>query len=164
MTTNIGLRTIQGSGFGFSKSDTESDYETMKKKMIEEAHKLFNPEFINRIDDPIVFHSLTRNDVLKIIDLQLHEVVENLSRSNTELKISKQVKELIFEEGYKPQYGARPLRRAIQTMIEDQIAEKILEGLLTKGYPIELRVKNKKLSFWQAYPQLVASKPVTVKE
>jgi len=164
MTTNIGLRTIQGSGFGFSKSDAESDYETMKKKMIEEAHKLFNPEFINRIDDPIVFHSLTRKDVLKIIDLQLQEVAENLSRSNTELKISKQVKEIIFEEGYKPQYGARPLRRAIQTMIEDQIAEKILAGFLTKGYPIEVRVKNKKLTFWQAHAQPVASKPVPVKE
>jgi ATP-dependent Clp protease ATP-binding subunit ClpC len=164
MTTNIGLRNIQGSGFGFSKSDAESDYETMKKKMLEEAHKLFNPEFINRIDDPIVFHSLTRKDVLKIIEIQLHEVAENLSRSNTELKISKQVKELIFEEGYKPQYGARPLRRAIQTMIEDQIAEKILESFLIKGYPIEIRVKNKKLTFWQAHAQPVASKPVTVKE
>lgn len=163
MTANIGSRNIRSGAFGFSKSDRQSDYKVMKKKMIEEAHKLFNPEFINRIDDPIVFRSLTREDILKIIDLQLKDVILNLANSGTVLNVSKQAKELILKDGYKPECGARPLRRSIQTIIEDPIAEKFLDGSLVKGKPIDIRLKNKQLTFLHSQPHK-KSNPVKVEK
>jgi len=163
MTSNVGSRNIQSGAFGFSKSDRQNDYQVMKKKMIEEARKLFNPEFINRIDDPIVFRSLTREDILKIIDIQLKDVKLNLANSGTILNVSKQAKELILENGYKPECGARPLRRSIQTMIEDPIAEKFLDGSLVKGKPIDVRVKNKQLIFLHSQSHK-KSNPVTIEK
>lgn len=165
MTTNLGSRNIRSGGFGFTKADPGSDYKIMQKKMIEEARKLFNPEFINRIDDPIVFRSLTRADILKIIDIQLKDVKKNLSNTNINLIINKAAKEIIFEEGFKPEYGARPLRRAIQTLVEDPIAEKLLDGSLIKGRTIEVKVKNKnkQLTFTNPEPRKYI-KSVTLKE
>ncbi len=149
MTSNVGSRHLQSGGFGFSKADTENSYNVMKKSMVEEARKLFNPEFINRIDDPVVFRSLTEEDILKIIDLQLHEVQKNLFGSGTTLKIHQSAKEYILEQGFKPEYGARPLRRSIQTLIEDQIAGKFLDGTLVKGTEIEVRLIKGQLIFQQ---------------
>ena len=165
MTTNLGSRNICSGGFGFTKAEPGSDYKIMQKKMIEEARRLFNPEFINRIDDPIVFRSLTREDILKIIDIQLKDVKKNLAHTNTDLIINKTAKEIIFEEGFKPEYGARPLRRAIQTLIEDPIAERLLDGSLIKGRPIEVKVKNKskQLTFRNHEPRKYI-KSVTLKE
>jgi len=147
MTTNIGSRNIFSGSFGFSQSSVKSEYKTMKKNMIDEARKLFNPEFMNRIDDPIVFRPLSKEDILKIIALQLDEVQQNLANSGTLLKISKGVKEFILEKGFKPEYGARPLRRAIQTLIEDPIAEKFLSKTLHKGNVINIRIRKGQLSF-----------------
>jgi ATP-dependent Clp protease ATP-binding subunit ClpC len=165
MTTNLGSRNIRSGEFGFTKAEPGSDYKIMQKKMIEEARRLFNPEFINRIDDPIVFRSLTREDILKIIDIQLKDVKKNLAHTNTDLIINKMAKEIIFEEGFKPEYGARPLRRAIQTLIEDPIAERLLDGSLIKGRPIEVKVKNKskQLTFRNHEPRKYI-KSVTLKE
>lgn len=151
MTSNIGSRNIQSDAFGFSKAGLKNDYKTIKRKMVEEARKLFNPEFINRIDDPIVFHPLSKESILKIIDLQIKEIQENLSNSNTVLRISRSVKEFILEKGFKPEYGARPLRRSIQTLIEDPIAEKFLDGTLSKGKVINIRIQKNKLLF--SHPQ-----------
>ncbi len=147
MTTNIGSRDIFTGTFGFSQAGVKSEYKAMKKNMLDEARKLFNPEFMNRIDDPIVFRPLSKEDVLKIIDLQLREVQQNLSHTNTELKFGKGVQEFILEKGFKPEYGARPLRRSIQTLIEDPIAEKFLNKSLHKGNAINIRVRKDQLSF-----------------
>lgn len=147
MTTNIGSRDIFTGTFGFSQAGVKSEYKAMKKNMLDEARKLFNPEFMNRIDDPIVFRPLSKEDILKIIDLQLREVQQNLSYTNTELKIGKGVREFILEKGFKPEYGARPLRRSIQTLIEDPIAEKFLSKSLLKGKVINVRVRKDQLSF-----------------
>ena len=151
MTSNVGSRNIQNSGFGFSKGTEKNDYKVMKKKMIEEARKLFNPEFMNRIDDPVVFHSLLKADILKIIDIQIGEIQQNLSQTKSVLRINRNVKEFILEKGFKPEYGARPLRRSIQTFIEDPIAEKFLDGSLSKGAVITVRVRNNQLHF--SHPQ-----------
>ncbi|MDO9548761.1 MAG: ATP-dependent Clp protease ATP-binding subunit [Candidatus Marinimicrobia bacterium] len=156
MTSNVGSRNIQHNAFGFSKDTEKSDYKAMQKKMIEEARKLFNPEFMNRIDDPVVFHSLTKENILDIIDLQLKEVQQNLSNTKTGLRISRGVKEFILEKGFKPESGARPLRRSIQTLIEDPIAEKFLDGTLSKGKVITIRVRREQLYF--SHPQTQKNK------
>ncbi len=157
MTSNIGSRVIQGGSFGFTKADPTSDYERMKKRILEEIQQIFNPEFLNRIDDPIVFKPLSREDVLQIIDIQLSDIRTNLAASNTTLKITPEVKDLILENGFKPEYGARPLRRAIQTLIEDAISELLLSGKLRRGVPIVAKVHGQQIIFQQ--PEVERSLP-----
>ncbi|OQC47042.1 MAG: ATP-dependent Clp protease ATP-binding subunit ClpC [Candidatus Marinimicrobia bacterium ADurb.Bin030] len=149
MTSNAGSRTLQSSAFGFSKADPLSEYEAMKKRLLEEIQHVFNPEFLNRIDDPIVFKPLTREDVLAIIDLQLEDTRRNLGASGTTLEITQEAKELILTQGFKPEFGARPLRRAIQNMIEDPISELILAGTLRRGSKIVVSVTDNKIVFTQ---------------
>ncbi len=162
MTSNIGTRTIQGGAFGFAKTDTVSEYESIKKRILDEIQQIFNPEFLNRIDDPIVFRPLSREDVLQIIDLQLADIRANLASSNTTLELSQEVKEIILEYGFKPEYGARPLRRAIQTLIEDPISELLLSGKLRHGTTIVAKVANNKITFSQPDLQLLLpTQPVT---
>ncbi|MCK9558838.1 MAG: ATP-dependent Clp protease ATP-binding subunit [Candidatus Marinimicrobia bacterium] len=150
MTSNVGSRLMQSAAFGFSKTDPASEYEVMKKRILDETQQLFNPEFLNRIDDPIVFKSLTRDDVLKIIDLQLQDIRRNLTASSTTLELSEAARELIMEQGFKPEFGARPLRRAIQTLIEDPISEQILNGSLRRGLKIVVDVSDNKMVFTQS--------------
>jgi ATP-dependent Clp protease ATP-binding subunit ClpC len=149
MTSNAGSRSLQSSAFGFSKADPLSEYEAMKKRLLEEIQHVFNPEFLNRIDDPIVFKPLCREDVLAIIDLQLEDIRRNLSVSGTTLEITQEAKELILVQGFKPEFGARPLRRAIQNMIEDPISELILAGTLRRGSKIVVSVTDDKIVFTQ---------------
>ncbi|HQM35625.1 MAG TPA: ATP-dependent Clp protease ATP-binding subunit [Candidatus Marinimicrobia bacterium] len=149
MTSNAGSRSLQSSAFGFSKADPLSEYEAMKKRLLEEIQHVFNPEFLNRIDDPIVFKPLTREDVLAIIDLQLEDTRRNLGASGTTLEITQEAKELILTQGFKPEFGARPLRRAIQNMIEDPISELILAGTLRRGSKIVVSVTDNKIVFTQ---------------
>ena len=147
MTSNLGTRNIRGGTFGFSKSDSSSEYETIKSKVLEEMKRVFNPEFLNRIDDPIVFRPLSREDVLKIIDIQMEIIKENLKSFGTTIILDDEAKEVILQKGFKPEYGARSLRRAIQTLIEDPIAENFLQDILSKGNPIIVGVKGNKLTF-----------------
>lgn len=149
MTSNVGSRTMQNAAFGFSKADPVSEYEAMKKKIMDETQQMFNPEFLNRIDDPIVFKPLSRNDVLAIIDLQMSDIRRNLAASGTTLELNDTAKELILEQGFKPEFGARPLRRAIQTLVEDPISEAILNGSLRRGIKIVTNVVEKKINFVQ---------------
>jgi len=147
MTSNLGTRNIRGGTFGFSKSDASSEYGAIKSRILDEMKKVFNPEFLNRIDDPIVFRPLCRKDVLKIIDIQMATIKENLKSSGTTIILDDEAKEIILEKGFKPEYGARALRRAIQTLIEDPIAENFLKDKLSKGKPIIVGVKDNKLTF-----------------
>jgi len=149
MTSNVGSRTMQNAAFGFSKADPVSEYEAMRKRIMEETQQMFNPEFLNRIDDPIVFKPLSRNDVLAIIDLQTSDIRRNLAASGTTLELSEAAKEVILEQGFKPEFGARPLRRSIQTLIEEPISEAILNGSLRRGIKIVTEVVDKKIIFTQ---------------
>ncbi len=150
MTSNLGTRSIRSGSFGFSKNDAISDYENIKNKVLDEMKKVFNPEFLNRIDDPIVFKPLSRDDVLKIIDIQMAEVQNNIKTHGTTITLSKSAKEIILNQGYQPEYGARPLRRAIQNLVENPIAENILRGSLSLGNAIYVKSKGKKLHFTQS--------------
>ncbi len=144
MTSNIGAREISKSGgsFGFAKSDAQSDYNAMREKLIEEVRKLFNPEFINRVDDIVVFRQLDRDDMLKIIDIVIDDMLSKVSDRNIKIDLSKGAKEFLADLGFDPQYGARPLKRTIQKYVENPIAEDILKGRFGDNCAIRVRKKG----------------------
>lgn len=129
MTSNIGARVIEkGSAFGFQTASEENQYKKMKGSITTELKSVFNPEFLNRIDEIVVFHPLDKGHLIKIIDILLDEVNERLMISNMHLDVSSDVKEWLINEGYQHMYGARPMRRAIQKFIEDPLSEEIIKG------------------------------------
>jgi ATP-dependent Clp protease ATP-binding subunit ClpC len=129
MTTNIGAELIKsGGGFGFSKRDEETSYEKMKDLLNKEVERHFRPEFLNRLDDTIVFKALTRTDLETIVDFELRKVRGRLGEHGLELELQDDAKEFLIDKGYNPDFGARPLRRAIEQHVEDPISEEILRG------------------------------------
>ncbi len=134
MTSNVGARTIAETGkIGFAAADKkptpaeqDREYERMKKRVTEELRKTFSPEFLNRVDDIVVFHALTREQIYQIIDLELRNVRDQLADRGLRLTISDELRDHLVKEGYDPSMGARPLRRAIRRIIEDPLAERIL--------------------------------------
>jgi len=127
MTSNLGTRDIQkGPGIGFAKTDEGLTYDRMKGKVMDELKRSFRPEFLNRIDEVIVFHSLSREDVKSIVDLMMRRVREQLKAKDIEIELTDSSKELLAEKGYDVSLGARPLRRTIQRMVEDPLSEKLL--------------------------------------
>jgi len=129
MTSNIGADVIKNSaGLGFRKSNEEVTYEVMKKQLMREVERFFRPEFINRVDETIVFRSLTRADLEIIIGIEIGRVSERLKEKKVELVVAKGAIEFLIEKGFNPDFGARPLRRAIERYIEDPLSEKLLRG------------------------------------
>jgi ATP-dependent Clp protease ATP-binding subunit ClpC len=140
MTSNIGARDLKdfGAGIGFSTKSRIDNLEEQAKATIQNAlKKAFAPEFINRLDDIIVFNSLERADLHQIIDLLLVKLMTRLSNLGFAVELTDKAKDFIADKGYDPQYGARPLNRAIQKYLEDPLAEEILKGELAKGEVIE---------------------------
>jgi ATP-dependent Clp protease ATP-binding subunit ClpC len=134
MTSNIGAEVIRSSGgLGFRKRSDELDYATMKKQLMDEVDKHFRPEFLNRVDDIIVFRSLSRADLEQIVSLELDKVRERLAVRDMELVTTDEAIDLLIEKGYSPEFGARPLRRAIERHIEDRLSEQILAGQFLPG-------------------------------
>ena len=140
MTSNIGAKMITDRkmlGFSIGSSDSKAEenkqYESTKKDVMDELKKEFKPEFINRIDEIIVFHKLAQDDIMKIIEIMLAQVEKRLKANNLNVEIDESVKKLVFEKGFDKNYGARPLRRAIQTYVEDEISEAILDGKVAEN-------------------------------
>jgi ATP-dependent Clp protease ATP-binding subunit ClpC len=142
MTTNLGTRDIsKGIGVGFAKSnDADSNYDRMKSKVQEELKQHFRPEFLNRVDDIVVFHQLTPAEIILIVDLMLAQVDSRLKDRDMGLDVSPEAKQLLAERGYDPVMGARPLRRTIQRELEDSLSEKILYGELRPGQVVVVGV------------------------
>jgi ATP-dependent Clp protease ATP-binding subunit ClpC len=129
LTSNIGAEVIKSqSSLGFAKKSEEQNYTLMKQQLMQIVEKYFRPEFLNRLDDVIVFHPLTREDLTQIIDIELAQVVERLKERHIDLTVLPSAKEILISEGYNPDFGARPLRRAIERLIEDPLSESILRG------------------------------------
>jgi ATP-dependent Clp protease ATP-binding subunit ClpC len=134
MTSNIGAELIRkGSTIGFTSRSDESktkqmDYEKMKEKLLDELKKSFRPEFLNRIDGVVVFHALTKEDIRKIVDLMLAQVSKQLEEKGIKLQVTEAAKDFLGEKGYDEVFGARPLRRVIQDMVEDKLSENLLRG------------------------------------
>ena len=148
MTSNIGARLITDKkSLGFSKNVESSEkenkeYEETKKEVMEALKKELRPEFINRIDEIIVFHKLTDKEIGQIIDIMLNEVTKRLKVQKIEIEIEPEVKELIANKGIDKSFGARPLRRTIQNLLEDKLAEEILDGNLKKNKLTKIGVKD----------------------
>lgn len=140
MTSNVGARKIgKGVSLGFNRSDDASMYLQMKERVMDEAKKVFNPEFLNRIDEVLVFHRLTEVELLEIVDIQVAEVVNRVAEKGLILELTQEAKELLVRLGSNDEYGARPLRRAVQQYIEDPLAELLLRGDLGPGANIVVR-------------------------
>jgi len=136
MTSNIGVRDLKdfGSGIGFvTKAKADTEEEQMKATIKKSLKKAFSPEFLNRLDDVIVFNSLSREDIHKIIDITLSDLFTRVEELGYKVELTKKAKDFLSEKGYDPQYGARPLNRAIQKYLEDPVAEEILKGDLAEG-------------------------------
>jgi len=140
MTSNIGARQItMHTPMGFTAGGQEQSYAKMKETVLAELKKTFNPEFMNRIDEVIVFHPLSKEHMRKIVDLMLQRVQSQLDEKRITLMMSDDAKEFIIDKGYDPQFGARPLRRAIQRYVEDLLAEEMLRGGLTEGSTVRVK-------------------------
>ena len=144
LTTNLGTRDISKAvGLGFQVgNDDQSNYERMKLKVNEELKQHFRPEFLNRIDDIVVFHQLTENEIVHIVDLMLNRVETQLSNKDMSLEVTPAAKKLLGSRGFDPVLGARPLRRTIQREIEDTLSEKILFGEIAPGQIIVVDVEE----------------------
>ncbi|TET54989.1 MAG: AAA family ATPase, partial [Actinobacteria bacterium] len=147
MTSNLGARDLQKSSLGFGESKGSLDYEEIKKKVLTELKKTFRPELLNRIDEIIVFHPLKEEHLTKIIDLLLDKLYKSLEEKNLKLNICDDVKKLIVKDGYSPEYGARPLRRSIQQLLENPLSMQIIEGKFNDGDSIDVSAKNGKVAF-----------------
>ena len=150
MTSNVGAKEAQQGnslGFGMSaESQSQRDWERTKNIILEEANKTFRPEFLNRIDEMAVFKPLSRENLLKIIDTMLDDLTMRLDTKNVTLNVSREVKEKILEKGFKPKYGARPLRRAIQSMLEDKLADFMLSKKMPdESSKINVKINNEEL-------------------
>lgn len=150
MTSNIGARLITDkTTLGFSAGDkneeSQKEYETIKKDVMGELKKQFRPEFINRIDEIIVFHKLNDEDIKQIIDIMLNQVTKRMKAKDIELEIDNSVKELIAKKGVDTNYGARPLKRAIQNILEDKIAEEILDGNIKPNKKAVIKAEDDKI-------------------
>jgi ATP-dependent Clp protease ATP-binding subunit ClpC len=150
LTSNLGYDSAKrGGGLGFKGSSRATDYEELKRQLIDEAKRVFKPELLNRFDDLIVFRQLDRGDIAAILDLELAKVSARLAQKGKRLTLSKSASEFLIEQGFDPAMGARPMRRALERYLENPLAEEILRGALDEVASVEVVLTGKELSFRQ---------------
>ena len=160
MTSNMGTKSLKKGGLGFGhESSSDEKYKEMQASLMDQVQKLFSPELFNRIDESIVFHALSEQNVFDIIDLQLSDLEHNLGKLGLRLKISKNAKKLIAKKGYDPEFGVRPLRREIQRSLEDPISEMLLKQVFKKGTIIKVEAIKQQLKFDYQQKQYSKRKP-----
>lgn len=146
MTSNIGATALRDEKtVGFGSTGGDKDYEAMKSRILEELKKSFRPEFLNRVDELLVFHSLTQTELNKIVKIMSQSVVERLKEQKIELKLTPSAIEVISKAGFDPEYGARPIRRALQKEVEDRLSELLLSGDITAGSKVVMGAKKGKI-------------------
>jgi ATP-dependent Clp protease ATP-binding subunit ClpC len=144
MTSNIGTREFKpGGGFGFGTGSSKDAYSAMKSGIEDALKRVFNPEFLNRIDDTIIFHQLEKSHIMEIIQIQMRELLKRVASMGITVELTKQARELLADKGYDPAFGARPLRRALQKHLEDPIAEELLKGKVPEGTTIRVSLNKK---------------------
>lgn len=148
MTSNVGAQELQDQRFaGFGSQSDGEDYETIRKTMMKELKNAFRPEFLNRVDDTIVFHKLTKEELKAIVTMMVNKLTSRLSEQNINIKVTDAAKDQIASEGYDPEYGARPLIRAIQKTVEDNLSELILEGKELDGKDVTVDYDGKAFKY-----------------
>jgi ATP-dependent Clp protease ATP-binding subunit ClpA len=141
MTSNVGNDIIKEYTIGFMESGRHMEQSRMKERVLESLRQSFKPEFLNRIDETIVFNSLSREDLAKIVELQLEQVQKRLALKRIKIKVTKEAKKVLAAKGFDPNYGARPLKRVIQQLILDKIARSIIEGKISEGDSVTIDEK-----------------------
>jgi ATP-dependent Clp protease ATP-binding subunit ClpC len=154
MTSNVGAELIKRqTSLGFGAQTGQASYDQMKEVILEESKKVFKPEFLNRLDDIIVFHTLERENLVRIVDLEVAKVVERVRNKAIHIQLDPTAVELLIEKGYDPIYGARPMRRAVERFLEDPLAEELLRGNIKPGETVEVHVETDKLVFRVVQPE-----------
>ncbi|MGH1366961.1 MAG: AAA family ATPase, partial [Calditrichia bacterium] len=151
LTSNVGTRDIKKNvSMGFTQGKDDAEHEVMREKIKEDARRQFNPEFLNRLDEQIIFRKLQKEQVVTIVDLLVDDMATRLLEHNITLELTDGAKDFIVNNGYDPVMGARPLKRAIQKYIEDPMADEILKGRFQEGCVIRIKMKNKtELGFYE---------------
>jgi ATP-dependent Clp protease ATP-binding subunit ClpC len=153
MTSNVGAEKLtKGGSIGFGGGNFDDSFEKIKEQLLETARKTFKPEFVNRVNEIIVFKRLEKKDLENIVRIEIGHIIERTSHHNITLKVDQSAVDFLIEVGYKPEYGARPLRRATERYIEDPLAEEILRGKIKNGQDITVTVDNKKVLFFPDTP------------
>ena len=150
MTSNVGARSIRKQnvlGFAPSSDIEKEEYEKMKETIMEELKRTFRPEFLNRLDEVIVFHSLQEDQVQEIVDIMIDELEKRMAKLDININITEGTRRYISKQGFDSVYGARPLERTIRKMIEDEVAEEILKGNVSKEDEIIVDCEDDKLTF-----------------
>lgn len=148
MTSNVGAELIKKqTSLGFGAPKLDDSYDTMREKILEETKRVFKPEFLNRLDDTIVFHTLTKPDLVKIVSLEVDKVIERIRSKDVHVELDQTAQDFLIEKGYDPQYGARPMRRAVEKYVEDPLAEELLRGNVKAGDKIVAKQNGDKLIF-----------------
>jgi len=148
MTSNLGATALRDDKtVGFGARDIRLDHANMEKRMLEELKKAYRPEFINRIDEKVVFHSLSAEDMQEVVKVMVKPLIASLAEKGIELKFQASALKLLAQEGYDVEMGARPLRRTLQTQVEDKLSELLLTGDLTTGQTLKVGVKAGQLKF-----------------
>ena len=147
MTSNVGAELIKRqAAMGFGAIANHGSYEVMSDKILEESKRVFKPEFLNRLDDMIVFHQLERNDLVKIVDLEVAKVIERVRAKDVKVQLDRSAVEFLIDKGYDPIYGARPMRRAVEKYLEDPLAEEFLRGNIQQGDMLEVHAAGEQLA------------------
>jgi ATP-dependent Clp protease ATP-binding subunit ClpC len=150
MTSNVGANLIERSGsigFQISRDEEDNNYQRMKNNVLEELKKTFRPEFLNRVDEVIVFHALSREQIKTIVDLMVKPVIKQLQDKGITLELTENAKEILAKEGFDPTFGARPLRRAVQRLIENPLSEEMLKGNLPSGTVLQALERDEQIVF-----------------
>ena len=154
MTSNVGAELIKRqTSLGFGAVSSHESYEQMRDKILEESKRVFKPEFLNRLDDMIVFHTLGRNDLAKIVDLEVAKVVERVRLKAIVVHLDASAVEFLIDKGYDPTYGARPMRRAVEKFLEDPLAEELLRGKVKSGDALDVYAAGERLEFKVSQPE-----------
>ena len=154
MTSNVGAELIKRqTSLGFGAVASHESYEQMRDKILEESKRVFKPEFLNRLDDMIVFHTLGRNDLAKIVDLEVAKVVERVRLKAIVVHLDASAVEFLIDKGYDPTYGARPMRRAVEKFLEDPLAEELLRGKVKSGDALDVCAAGERLEFKVRQPE-----------
>jgi len=148
MTSNVGAELIKRqTALGFGAIAGQESYEAMRDKILDESKRVFRPEFLNRLDDIIVFHGLERNDLVKIVNHEVAKVIARVGAKDIKVHLDRSAVELLIDKGYDPTYGARPMRRAVEKYLEDPLAEELLRGNIKQGDTLEARAAGQHLAF-----------------
>src|SRR5271166_1477407 len=154
MTSNVGAELIKRqTALGFGAASGHGSYEAMRDKILDESKRVFKPEFLNRLDDIIVFHQLERNDLIKLVDLEVAKVIARVRAKDIKVRLDPTAVEFLIDKGYDPTYGARPMRRAVEKYLEDPLAEELLRGNIKQGDTLNVHAAGEQLAFKLAQPE-----------